>query len=298
MGISVSERTVLITGGAMGMGRLYAERAVSEGAKAVILWDRDAKALAATAAELQSLGGSRIHTYALDVSSLEEVTQAATATMSDADVPDVLINNAGIVRGKYFWDHTDADIDAVMQVNTLAPMHVTRSFLPRMIERPTPARILNVASASGTLAVPKMSVYTASKWAVIGWSDSVRLELEEAGHGHVRVTTLIPSYIKTGMFEGARGPLLTPLMEPEYVVHRAWTALMEGKARVQLPWTVPLGSALRGLLPQPIWDVVAGRVFKVYQSMDHFTGRPTPRPDAAPAANGGPSRTSGSGTTA
>lgn len=280
------------------MGRLYAERAVSEGAKAVILWDRDADALAATADELRSLGGTRIHPYALDVSSLEQVNRTATETMSDADVPDVLINNAGIVRGKYFWDHTDADIDAVMQVNALAPMHVTRSFLPRMIERRTPARILNVASASGTLSVPKMSVYTASKWAVIGWSDSVRLELEEAGHGHVRVTTLIPSYIKTGMFEGARGPLLTPLMEPEYVVNKAWTALMEGKARVQLPWSVPLGSALRGLLPQPVWDVVAGRVFKVYQSMDHFTGRPTPTPDAAPAADGGPSGTSGRGTTA
>lgn len=280
------------------MGRLYAERAVSEGAKAVILWDRDADALAATADELQSLGGARIHPYALDVSSLAEVNRTAAETMSDADVPDVLINNAGIVRGKYFWDHTDADIDAVMQVNTLAPMRVTRSFLPRMIERRTPARILNVASASGTLSVPKMSVYTASKWAVIGWSDSVRLELEEAGHGHVRVTTLIPSYIKTGMFEGARGPLLTPLMEPEYVVNKAWTALMEGKARVQLPWSVPLGSALRGLLPQPVWDVVAGRVFKVYQSMDHFTGRPTPTPDAAPAADGGPSDTNGRGTTA
>ena len=143
----------------------------------------------------------------------------------------------------------------------------------RSIERRTPARILNVASASGTLAVPKMSVYTASKWAVIGWSDSLRLELVKAGHGHVQVTTLIPSYIKTGMFEGARGPLMTPLMEPEFVVNKAWDALLEGKARVQLPWTVALGSALRGLLPQPAWDVVAGRVFKVYQSMDHFTGR-------------------------
>lgn len=274
VGISVSGRSVLITGGAMGMGRLYAERAVREGARAVILWDRDAQALQATAAELRALGGTEIHPYVLDVSSVEEISQAAAAVLADAGAPDVLINNAGIVRGKYFWDHSDTDIDAVMTVNTLAPMHITRAFLPAMIERRTPARILNVASASGTLSVPKMSVYTASKWAMIGWSDSLRLELAEAGHEQVMVTTLIPSYIKTGMFEGARGPLMTPLMEPGFVVNKAWTALMEGKARVQLPWTVPLGSALRGLLPQPVWDVVAGRVFKVYQSMDHFTGRP------------------------
>nr|WP_253908065.1 SDR family NAD(P)-dependent oxidoreductase [Arthrobacter sp. H20] len=133
--------------------------------------------------------------------------------------------------------------------------------------------MLNVASASGTLSVPRMSVYTASKWAVIGWSDSLRLELREAGHHQVKVTTLIPSHIRTGMFEGARGPLFTPLMDPADVVDKAWRALYDGRPRLQLPWSVALGSALRGVLPQPVWDVVAGRVFKVYSSMEHFTGR-------------------------
>ena len=258
----------------MGMGRLYAERAVREGAADVVLWDRDAPALEAAADQLRSQGAAAVHTYAVDVASLAEITRNAERVLADVGVPDILVNNAGIVRGRYFWEHApQEDIDAVMRVNALAPMQVTRAFLPDMIRRRTPARILNVASASGTLSVPKMSVYTASKWAVIGWSDSLRLELLESGNAHVAVTTLIPSYIKTGMFEGARGPLLTPLMEPDYVVGKAWHALLAGKARVQLPWTVPLGSALRGLLPQPAWDVVADRVFKVYRSMDHFTGR-------------------------
>ena len=268
----------------MGMGRLYAERAIGDGAANVILWDRDAAALEAAAAQLRTLGGSAVHSFALDVGSLPEVTEAAGSVLATVGVPDVLINNAGIVRGKYFWEHApEADIDAVMQVNAVAPMQITRAFLPEMIARRTPARILNVASASGTLSVPKMSVYTASKWAVIGWSDSLRLELNESGNGHIQVTTLIPSYVSTGMFTGARGPLMTPLMEPEYVVDRAWAALLAGKPRIQLPWTVPLGSALRGLLPQPLWDVVAGRVFKVYQSMDHFTGRRSADAAATPS---------------
>lgn len=118
-----------------------------------------------------------------------------------------------------------------------------------------------------------MSVYTASKWAVIGWSDSLRLELERAGHRHVRVTTLIPSYIDTGMFAGARAPLLTPILKPAYVVDRAWAAMKAGKPRLTLPWTVALSRALGGLLPLPLWDWVAGRVFGVYSSMDAFTGR-------------------------
>ena len=91
------------------------------------------------------------------------------------------------------------------------------------------------------------------------------------------MTALIPSYIKTGMFDGARPPLLTPLLEPTDVVDRAWRAMKRGKPRLMLPWTVALSGALRGLLPQPAWDWLAGRVFQVYSSMDHFTGR-QPRP--------------------
>lgn len=275
MSFTVQGRTILITGAASGMGRLYAERAVRERAAAVVLWDVDAEALHATADSLAG-SGPAVHSYVVDLASLNEITTAAAAVRNDVGIPSVLINNAGIVRGKYFWEHDQqADIALLMQINTLALMHLTREFLPDLISSREPARILNVASASGTLSVPRMSVYTASKWAVIGWSDSLRLELRQAGHQQIKVTTLIPSYIRTGMFEGARGPLFTPLMDPADVVDRAWRALLAGRPRLQLPWSVALGSALRGVLPQPLWDVVAGRVFKVYSSMEHFTGRPT-----------------------
>ncbi len=275
MSFTVEGRIILITGAASGMGRLYAERAVKERAAAVVLWDVDAEALHTTADSLTG-SGPAVHSYVVDLASLAEITTAAAAVRNDVGTPAVLINNAGIVRGKYFWEHDQqADIALVMQINTLALMHVVREFLPDLIASGEPARILNVASASGTLSVPRMSVYTASKWAVIGWSDSLRLELRQAGHRQIKVTTLIPSYIRTGMFEGARGPLFTPLMDPVDVVDRAWRALLAGRPRLQLPWSVGLGSALRGVLPQPLWDVVAGRVFKVYSSMEHFTGRPT-----------------------
>ena len=117
-----------------------------------------------------------------------------------------------------------------LRVNTLAPMWLTRALLPGMIaDRSRPKRILNVASAAGTLANPNMSVYAASKWALVGWSDSVRLELERAGHRHVKVTTFCPSYVSTGMFAGARGPLLTPIMTPERAGAAAWHGMLAGK---------------------------------------------------------------------
>ena len=271
---SVEGRIVLVTGGAMGMGRLYAEHAVAEGAAAVVLWDIDADALHATRDALLARGGNVVASV-VDVASPGAVAAAADALIATTGAPAIVVNNAGVVRSKPFWEHDPVrDTEFIMRINTLAPMHVARAFLPAMIASGREARILNVASASGLLSVPRMSVYAASKWAMIGWSDSLRLELLRAGHRHVRVTTLIPSYITTGMFAGARAPLLTPLLEPAYVVDIAWAAMKRGKPRLMLPWTVSLSAALRGLLPVPAWDWLAGRVFKVYSSMDHFTGRP------------------------
>lgn len=255
------------------MGRLYAQRAVREGAKAVVLWDIDADALAATAADLAA-PGVNVVPYLVDISSLQSIADAAGRVRAEVGHPEVLVNNAGIVRSGYFWEHhPERDTELTMRVNALAPMQIAAEFLPGMIAGDGPHRILNVASAAGTVSNPKMSVYAASKWAVIGWSDSLRLELVRAGHGHVRVTTLAPSYISTGMFDGARGPLLTPIMAPEYVVDRAWTAMLAGRPFLMLPWTVSLGRALNGLLPQRAFDFFAGRLFGVYRSMDDFTGR-------------------------
>lgn len=270
---SVGGRKVLITGAAMGMGRIYARLAVAEGAAAVVLWDINQAALNETVAELEAKGG-KVHAYVVDVSRMEAIQQAAEKVRREVGNPDIVVNNAGIVRGKYFWEHDPAkDIGLTMAINALAPMYVAREFLPAMIASKSEGRLVNIASAAGTVANPKMSVYCASKWAALGWSDSVRLELEKAGHAHVKVTTVCPSYISTGMFEGARGPLLTPILTPEYVVNRVWAAMKAGKPLLTMPWTVRLGMLCRGLFPLWLWDWVAEHVFGVYKSMDEFKGR-------------------------
>jgi short-subunit dehydrogenase len=270
---NVSGKRVLITGAAMGMGKIYAQLAVEEGAAAVVLWDINQQALEATANELRSRGG-KVHTCIVDVSNKDATVAAAEKVKSEVGHIDLLFNNAGIVRGKYFWEHSDPDIWLTMAINSLAPMYIARAFLPKMIESKQECRIVNIASAAGTAANPRMSVYCASKWAVIGWSDSLRLELEKTGNTHVRVTTVCPAYISTGMFEGARGPLMTPLMTPEYVVNKVWAAMKAGKPMLMMPWTVRLGTLMRGLLPLALWDWVAEHIFGVYKSMDEFKGRP------------------------
>lgn len=270
---TVAGTRVLITGAAMGMGRIYAERAVEERAAAVVLWDVNRDALEATAGSLRAQGGV-VHTFVVDLSRREPIATAAADVRREIGDIDILFNNAGIVRGKYFWEHEPAgDIELTMAVNALAPMHVAREFLPAMIANRREARIVNIASASGLVSVPRMSVYGASKWAVTGWSDSLRLELQQAGHRHVRVTTVNPTYIGTGMFAGAKPMVMTPIMTPEYVTGRVWRAMKRGTPRLWLPKSVYLSAALKGILPLRAFDWMADRVFGVYRSMESFTGR-------------------------
>src|SRR5262249_14696856 len=121
---SVAGKAVLITGAAMGMGRLYAELAVAEGAKAVVLWDVNEAALNDTTRALRGKGG-KVFPYIVDVSKYEAIQQAATRVRSEVGEVDVLINNAGIIRGKPFWEHDPVkDIWLTMSINTLGIMYI------------------------------------------------------------------------------------------------------------------------------------------------------------------------------
>jgi all-trans-retinol dehydrogenase (NAD+) len=88
----------------------------------------------------------------------------------------------------------------------------------------------------------------------------------------VKVTTVASTFVSTGMFDGARGPLLAPIMTPEYVVDRVWRAMLAGKPMLVLPRSVALAKVLKGVLPTRAWDAVAARM-GIYSSMDAFTGR-------------------------
>jgi len=270
---TVADKKVLVTGAAMGLGKLFAERAVREGAAAVVLWDINESALKETAAELSGRGAA-IHHYVVDVAAQDSIAEAAATVRGEVGDIDILVNNAGIVRGNsYFWETTDrADIDKTMAINSLAPIYITLEFLPAMVRGTGEARVMTIASSAGLVSNPRMSVYAASKWAALGWSDSVRIELEQAGHDHVKVTTVCPTYINTGMFDGAKGFLFTPILEQDDVVDTSWREMKAGNPLVILPWTSRLNKAISGLLPIKLRDLFLNSV-GVYHSMDEFTGR-------------------------
>lgn len=257
---------LLITGGAGTMGRLYARRAVDEGARAVVLWDVDTAELLTTVNELgdHAALGTTVHGYTVDLRDLGAIAQSAQKVRKQVGDPDILINNAGTARGSLFWQHDNGDdTRAVMGVNALAPMYLTREFLPAMIRRAyRAARVVNIASTSGLFAIPETSVYAASKSALIGWSESLRLELEREDHGNVRVTTVVPGPISSGMARGAHRSPLAPAMTPEYVLDRVWRAMLAGRPSLMLPPTVAVARALKGVLPVRAWDAVSSALFR------------------------------------
>ena len=277
MTFTVAGSRILITGAAMGMGRLYAERAVAEGAALVLLWDVNKAQLVETVSELtasandaQQLVGTTV-----DISDAKAVERACADVIKKHGGVDVIINNAGVVTGALFVDHEpERGIDLTMRVNAIAPMLITRAFLPGMIAGGADARVVNISSASAFVSNPRMSVYAASKWAMLGWSDTIRLELEQMKVRNVKVLTVCPSYISTGMFAGAKGPLLMPIMKPGYVVWRVWTEMIRGKKNLLiLPPMARISTLVKGILPQGAYDWVADKVFGVYHTMDQFTGR-------------------------
>ena len=271
---SVAGKNVLVTGAAMGMGRLFADRAVAEHARSVVLWDVNEKALNETLATMET-GSSAVSGYIVDLGDPEQVRVTAEAVLADLGEIHVLINNAGVVRGnKFFWE-TDSvrDTKLTIDVNTLAPMYVAREFLPTMVASAQECRLVNLASAAGFTPNPRMAAYAGSKWAVIGWSDSVRLELKQAGIDHVKVTTVCPYYVNTGMFDGAKSAPLLPILEPTDVVEESWQGMCAGSSFVIMPRTVVLSEVLKGLVPIGVRDFIADNIIGVYHTMEDFTGR-------------------------
>ena len=149
-------------------------------------------------------------------------------------------------------------------------MVIAQQFLPKMIER-NHGHICNIASAAGMISNPRMSVYAASKWAVIGWSDSVRIELKQM-KSKVRFTTIAPYFINTGMFDGVKSRIF-PILNPEPTSRKIMNAIERNKNFKGIPFGYHFIRFCQALLPTSIFDYIFGEVVGIFHAMDHFTGR-------------------------
>lgn len=262
-------KVVLITGGASGIGKIMARKALERGCKKMIIWDINEDGMSRVKQEFINIGGEII-CFKVDLSKAEDIKTVSEKTKAECGSPEIIINNAGIVFGKYFHEHTHDDITKSMLINSNAAMHVILEFLPDMMAKNFGA-ICNIASSAGLISNPKMSVYAASKWAVTGWSDSLRLEMEQL-EKNISVTTIMPFYINTGMFDGVKSKLL-PILEPEKTSERIINAIEKKTKLLAMPLPYWFIRFSQGILPLPIFDWVMKNVFGVYDTMKDFKGR-------------------------
>lgn len=187
-------RVAVVTGGARGIGRAVAERMLASGA-AVALWDLDARALDATAAELSRAG--TVSTHAVELTDEAAVRAAAEASTARHGKVDVLVNNAGITGGNApTWELPPATWRRVVEVNLVAPYLVASALIPGMIAGGW-GRIVNVASVAGKEGNPNASHYSASKAGLIGLTKSLGKELARTG---VLVNCVTPAAAQTDIF--------------------------------------------------------------------------------------------------
>lgn len=260
---------VLITGGASGIGKIMGRMALERGANHLIVWDINAANIESTVKELSSLG--RVNGYIVDVANNSAIKSAYKQVCEECGQVDVLINCAGIITSNKTFDQlTEEEIVRTININTIAPMFVASAMLSDMLERNS-GHICTITSAGGMLGNPRMSVYGASKWGAIGWSESLRIELNSS-RKNVRVTTVAPYYIKTGMFDGVKSRII-PILSPEYVARKILNAIEKNKSFRGIPFGYHFIRLCQGFLPTRLFDWFFGEVVGIYHTMDKFTGR-------------------------
>ncbi len=265
---SLRLKRVLITGGARGIGKALAHGFGRAGAE-LVLTDIDEAALAEARDELEAVG-VRCLTYLMDVTDPASIAIARDQLRNDAGSIDILVNNAGIVFGGPFLDVPLEKHLRTYRINVEGTVAVTHAFLPD-IEAASRGHLVFIASASGFVGLPNGSTYASSKWAAIGFAESMRAELDHRGVDNVGVTTVCPGYVDTGLFEGVTPPKTTRLLTPEVLAEKVVKAVERNQVWVLEPWIIKVTPFLKHALPTRVSDYL-GEAFGANKSMDDWTG--------------------------
>jgi short-subunit dehydrogenase len=262
--------TAVVTGAASGIGEALAVRLAARGSHLVLV-DRDKDRLGDVADRLRTAHpGLTLATHVADLSD-DEQTAALAATLA-AEHPEttLLVNNAGVALGGRFDQVTLDEFDWVMAVNFRSVVRLTHALLPVLKSHPG-AHLVNVSSVFGIFAPAGQAAYSASKFAVRGFSEALRHELAENAIG---VTVVHPGGIKTRIAESARtgsgvsaeeyeqgrkqfAKLLT--MPPEVAAAMIVEAVEKRRPRLLIGWSAKVPDVLVRLLPGTYWRLIARR---------------------------------------
>jgi short-subunit dehydrogenase len=254
MGNSIfKDKVVVITGASSGIGRELAYQLAEQGAW-LSLTARNGERLTGVAKECQTRGGKAI-TIVTDVSEQTQCAQLIQRTVDYYDRIDVLVNNAGITMWANFEEVRDISFyEQIMRVNYLGSVYCTYYALPFL--KKTKGQIIAISSLAGKNGIPKRSGYAASKHAMVGFFDTLRIELEEHG---ISVTIIYPDFVATESHKkafGADGKPIgkSPLREKEVMTAEKCAQLIiqaaaSRKRELIMTWRGKLGLWVKLIAP-------------------------------------------------
>jgi short-subunit dehydrogenase len=248
--MSPADSRVLITGGAGGIGGEIAAELLSRGAS-VLLVDRDAGALDRSAQRFVA-HGDRVGTCAADLTSQADRQRVCATAAAWRGGVNVLVNNAGISHFRMFEDQPPEQVDLAVAINLLAPLHLCHGMLPHLKSLPE-ACIMNTGSVFGSIGYPGYAVYSATKFAVRGFTEALRRELADT---RIKVHYLAPRATRTGIntsaVERMNAELGVAMDPPELVAKAVCDMLERGNAEAVLGWPEKLFARINGVLPRVV----------------------------------------------
>ena len=272
--MNLKNKIVLVTGAAKGIGLATVKRLLKKEAK-VILWDFQPDDLNTAVQSLKNEGHD-VFSQVCDVTNKEQVYDNAEVIKKEIGDIDILINNAGTVYTGYMLDRSDAELENMINVNFTSMIYTIRAFMPAMLEK-NKGHIVNISSASSLIGAPKLAIYAATKWAVMGLTESLRMEAIKMGKKGVKFSSVHPNFLKKGLFEGTKLNFLGSIFAPGVKSHDAVAKVIVNKAigwgfhSPKVPWIMNQSVLLRALLPSSLL-IKFGNIYGVNNMMDEYTG--------------------------
>ncbi|XP_043270140.1 estradiol 17-beta-dehydrogenase 11-like isoform X2 [Venturia canescens] len=268
-GKNIKGEVILVTGGAAGIGRLIAIKMSMLDAH-VIVWDINESGVVNTVKEIQEAGG-KCSGYVCDIGNREDVYKTAKTVQTEIGMVTGIINNAGYVCGKTLMELPDDEIDKTFKINILAHYWIIKAFLKDMMKE-NHGHIVTIASVAGLLGTYNCTDYSATKFACIGFHESLFTELKTNGYDGIHMTLVCPYFINTGMFNGVR-PRLMPMLEPDYVARQIVDGILTNQVNVTLPISTKFFMPLKCLLPAKLCWALMYKIIQGPQSMMMLTER-------------------------
>lgn len=246
----VKGKVVWVTGASSGIGEELAYQLAQKGA-ILILSARRVEKLNQVRDRCRSQYNAQAVVYPLDMTNLEAIDEATSYLLSKFTHIDILINNAGFGHTQSFLDYDIKKAENMFQVNVLGLMYLSQLVGKNMREF-NDGHIVNVASVAGKVATPKSAVYSASKFAVTGFTNALRMELTPH---NIKVTAINPGPVDTAFFDefDPSGEYLdnvsSVVLTSEYVVNKTIKAIETNKREINLPKALALGSKIHAVIP-------------------------------------------------